>query len=97
MQEISATWVFVASDHDHMIPELEFFLKKERIHVARLSQNRPIVDLAILSKANLFIGNCFSSFSAFVKRQRDVEGLRSNFWAFKGRKTEEATFIRDEL
>ena len=50
--------------------------------VTNLQPPNPHVELAILAQSNHFIGNCISSFSAFVKRERDVKGLKSSFWAF---------------
>lgn len=79
---LKATWVFVAADHDHLLPELEYFLRKHKVKVTRYPHNDPHMDLAILGLSNHFIGNCFSSFSAFAKRHRDVLGLPSSFWAF---------------
>ncbi|KAF7283467.1 hypothetical protein GWI33_000550 [Rhynchophorus ferrugineus] len=79
--------IFVASDNNHMIEELQAALKRMKILVTKLDYSSPHVDLAILGQANHFIGNCISSFTAFVKRERDVKGFSSSFWAFPGEKS----------
>ncbi|KAG6446198.1 GDP-fucose protein O-fucosyltransferase 1 isoform X2 [Manduca sexta] len=79
-------YVFVASDANHMIDELNTSLQRFDVKVLRLQPGNPHLDLAILAQANYFIGNCVSSFSAFVKRERDVRGLPSEFWSFPQRK-----------
>lgn len=93
-QDIAA--VFVASDHNHLVPELTVALAGFRLNVVKYDRDDPHVDLAILGRADYFIGNCISSFSAFVKRERDSKGLPSEFWAFPvHQKTNQ--FAKDEL
>ncbi|KAK4879986.1 hypothetical protein RN001_008132 [Aquatica leii] len=74
--------VFVASDNNHMIDDLNSALKRMNIEAFKYKGNDPHVDLAILGQSNYFIGNCVSSYSAFVKRERDVNGYPSGFWGF---------------
>jgi len=40
----------------------------------------PQLDLAVMAKAQHFVGNCISSFSAFVKRERDFLQKSSDFF-----------------
>ncbi|XP_055531681.1 GDP-fucose protein O-fucosyltransferase 1 [Wyeomyia smithii] len=78
--------IFVASDGNHMIHDLNDALKRMDIVALKLSDNNPHLDLAILGMSNHFIGNCVSSYSAFVKRERDAKGFPSTFWAFPAEK-----------
>lgn len=72
-----------------------FCLIKVTVH--KLANPEPHVDLAILARANYFIGNCISSFTAFAKRERDVSGLPSGFWAFPPNRTGVPKQKREEL
>lgn len=76
--------IFVASDNDFMISELNEAMKRLQISTFRTGEANPHLDLMILERSNLFIGNCISSFSAFVIRSRSVRGFPSAFWAFAG-------------
>lgn len=91
--------IFIASDNNHMLDELRDALKRMKVDVFKYDKTNPHVDLAILGRANHFIGNCISSFSAFVKRERDSKGLPSTFWAFPSEKSSMATTytVHDEL
>lgn len=79
--------IFVASDSNHLIYDLNEGLQRMQISAFKLNESNPHVDLAILGMANHFIGNCISSFSAFVKRERDAKGFPSTFWAFPTEKS----------
>ncbi|XP_001602191.2 GDP-fucose protein O-fucosyltransferase 1 [Nasonia vitripennis] len=79
--------VFVASDNNYMIPELTKALERMDIKVFKQEENSPHLDLAILGRANYFIGNCISSFSAFVAREREVKGYPTYFWGFPPERT----------
>lgn len=83
VNKVKAVSIFVASDHDHMLEELQDAFKRSNVTVIkRLDSEDPHLALAILGRSNFFIGNCISSFSAFVKRERDVMGFPSTFWGF---------------
>ena len=80
--EVKAAAVFVASDSDHMLEQLRRELRNTRLTFHRQEGAAdPHLDLLILGQSNLFLGNCVSSFSAFVARGRRVLGLPTHFWA----------------
>lgn len=89
--------IFVASDANHMIAELNTALQRMNISAHRLPQDNPHLDLVILGQSNHFIGNCVSSYSAFVKRERDVSGYPSYFWAYPKEKERPHMKVHEEL
>ncbi|XP_073244298.1 GDP-fucose protein O-fucosyltransferase 1-like isoform X1 [Porites lutea] len=86
VKKIKAKRVFVATDHDPMLKDLSQALKSLKVSVHKRNPSDeisdPIVDLAILTMSDHFIGNCVSSFTAFVTRYRAVENKPTSFWAF---------------
>ena len=77
--------VFVASDNDHMIEKFDHVFSSEGVKFYKQSGTSDdgfLLDLVILSQSKHFLGNCVSSYSAFVKRARDVDSLQSEFWTF---------------
>lgn len=84
-REVKAVSVFVASDSDYLLDGLRKEFRRSGLSFHRQEgEAEPHLDLAILGRSNIFLGNCVSSFSAFVKRSRDVLGLPSHFWGFPG-------------
>ena len=81
-RDTGVSHVFVASDSDHMLRELRASFSGAGVRVTRLAEDDFRLDLVILELSEFFIGNCVSSFSAFVKRSRDVAGRPSAFWGF---------------
>ena len=77
--------IYIATDKNPLIDEINSHFKKLNIdlHLVFQDPDEPFIDLAILGRSEYFIGNCVSSFTSFVKRERDIYQLNSTFWAFE--------------
>ncbi|XP_002730367.1 GDP-fucose protein O-fucosyltransferase 1-like [Saccoglossus kowalevskii] len=82
---IDAKHVYIATDHDPLKEDLENYLQPIGVNVHYLNPILPQIDLAILGQSDYFIGNCASSFSSFVKRERDTSGENkpTTYWGFE--------------
>ena len=89
--ETKAASLFVASDDRSLVAKLKRDFKKLKVSVVGLTSPSPHVDLAILAMADYFIGNCVSTFTGFVVRDRLVHDRPVAFWGMNG------TRKRDEL
>ncbi|XP_065647338.1 GDP-fucose protein O-fucosyltransferase 1 isoform X3 [Hydra vulgaris] len=73
--------LYVATDNDNMLNDFKKELIQFKVSVYSRKGffeeevDEPLIDIAILSKSNHFIGSCLSTFSAFVRRQRETRGI----------------------
>ena len=68
---LSCYYVYISTTHIDMTTQ---------VTVHYLNPQDPQMDLILMSKAQYFIGNCVSSFTAFVKRERDIKHKPSEFF-----------------
>ncbi|CAH1253802.1 Hypp1248 [Branchiostoma lanceolatum] len=84
VKKVKAKSIYVATDNDPMLPDLrkEF----DQLSVFHLNPEVPQLDLAILGQADHFVGNCVSTFTAFVTRERKAADKPTTFFANKNKK-----------
>lgn len=72
--------IYTATDKNPLIKELQSELKKYEVELFHQDPWLPQIDLYILGQSDYFIGNCVSSFTSFVIRERSVHNKPSSFW-----------------
>lgn len=80
ISEYNLTRIFIATDYNAYLTEMRFEFSEAQIEI--LDPEVAQVDLYILGRSTVFIGNCVSSFSSFVRREREVAGKPSRYFGF---------------
>ena len=97
VEKYKAKSVFITTDNDSMIHQFQKAIKKVKFVSKKkedfLETTYPRLDLAILGRADHYIGNCVSLATAFVVRERRLKNKTVEFWNF----TPENHEKRDEL
>ncbi len=75
--------IYIATDKNPMIKEIKKRYKGIIENVVHHDPWLAVLDVAILARSEYFIGNCVSSFTSFVKRERDLLNKPSTFWGVK--------------
>jgi len=77
----NATTLFVSTDNRTLRPELEAIFARANREVTIVDGTGDVaMDLMIHGQADYFFGNCVSTFTSFIKRDRDIHRLPSGFW-----------------
>ncbi|XP_045159549.2 GDP-fucose protein O-fucosyltransferase 1-like isoform X1 [Mercenaria mercenaria] len=82
VKETDVKVIYVATDKNPMIAEIEQHLKDYQVSVFHQDPWLPQLDLYILGQSVHFIGNCVSSFTSFVTRERAVSNKPTSFWGY---------------
>ena len=83
VKKTKAKALFVATDHNDMIHQLTKHLKSLGVTIVKYPVQYSLhVEMAILQNADHFIGNCVSSVSSAVKRERDLRNKPTSYWGF---------------
>ncbi|XP_033097990.1 GDP-fucose protein O-fucosyltransferase 1-like isoform X2 [Anneissia japonica] len=81
LEQEGAKHLYIATDSESYEKQFKEILEPKGIQVHTAGSTLDLLqDLYFMSEADYFIGNCVSSVTSFVKRQRDSSGRRSNFF-----------------
>lgn len=72
MAETGISYVVVLTDKYPLLHEIEANLAHLKVKAFHIDPDIPQYDIIIATRAELFIGNCVSSFTAFIRRERDL-------------------------